>query len=162
MKPTLLLIPSLLCLPLFGGPPARNSGDSTPAPRAFGYELTWFTVDGGGGMFATGQGFELTGTIGQPDANVTPMTGSEFVLRGGFLSELPACPNACGDIHPDGVIDLVDFALFAQCFGLREYSSIDCACSDLNQDGSIDLQDFATLSLLFGGSAEPGPPPNCP
>ena len=162
MKRTTLLLAGLLCLPAIGSSPDQRNGPNQAAPRAFGYELTWFTVDGGGGMFASGQGFELTGTIGQPDANVMPMTGSDFVLRGGFLSELPACPYACGDIHPDGVIDLVDFALFAQCFGLREYSSVDCACSDLNQDGSIDLQDFATLSLLFGGSAEPGRPPNCP
>ena len=31
------------------------------------YALDWWTVDGGGDMWATGGGFELSGTIAQPD-----------------------------------------------------------------------------------------------
>ena len=36
------------------------------------YDLGWFTIDGGGGMFSTGGGYELGGTIGQPDAGGGP------------------------------------------------------------------------------------------
>jgi len=47
-----------------------------------GYELTWWTVDGGGQMYSVGGGYELGGTIGQPDAGV--LTGGGYTLGGGF------------------------------------------------------------------------------
>ena len=43
----------------------------------------WWTIDGGGEMFTTGGDFELSGTIGQPDAGEI-MTGGDFELAGGF------------------------------------------------------------------------------
>jgi hypothetical protein len=46
------------------------------------YDLTWSSIDGGGFTFSTGGGYELGGTIGQPDAGV--MTGGDFTLGGGF------------------------------------------------------------------------------
>ena len=39
----------------------------TPAAFAQEFDLSWRTIDGGGGYSAAG-GFELEGTIGQPDA----------------------------------------------------------------------------------------------
>jgi hypothetical protein len=47
-----------------------------------GYELSWWTVDGGGQMYSIGGGYELGGTIGQPDAGV--LTGGGYILGGGF------------------------------------------------------------------------------
>jgi len=47
------------------------------------YAIDWHTIDGGG-TASTGGGFSLTGTIGQPDASATPMTGGELQLEGGF------------------------------------------------------------------------------
>ncbi len=32
------------------------------------FDLSWHTIDGGGEMFTSGGNFELSGTIGQPDA----------------------------------------------------------------------------------------------
>lgn len=46
-----------------------------------GYEMPWFTVDGGGGESAGG-GFTLAGTIGQADAGA--LSGGPFTLVGGF------------------------------------------------------------------------------
>ncbi|MHC4696916.1 MAG: hypothetical protein ACYTFA_09250 [Planctomycetota bacterium] len=46
------------------------------------YAIDWYTIDGGGAMRSTGGDFELSGTIGQPDAGV--LTGGEFELSGGF------------------------------------------------------------------------------
>jgi hypothetical protein len=46
-----------------------------------GYDLTWSTIDGGGGTSAGG-GYTLTGAIGQPDAGV--MSGGGYTLTGGF------------------------------------------------------------------------------
>ena len=47
-----------------------------------GYDLTWSTVDGGGGTFSAGGGYSLGGTAGQPDAGV--LNGGGYTLGGGF------------------------------------------------------------------------------
>jgi len=49
------------------------------------YSIDWFTIDGGGGTSAGGV-FALSGTIGQPDANLQALTGGNFSLTGGFWS----------------------------------------------------------------------------
>jgi hypothetical protein len=46
------------------------------------YDLTWWTVDGGGDT-ATGGGFTLSGTIGQPEPGPVS-TGGGFTLTSGF------------------------------------------------------------------------------
>lgn len=53
---------------------------STALARS-GYDLSWWTVDGGGGI-ASGGPYTLTGTIGQPDAGT--LTGGDYTLGGGF------------------------------------------------------------------------------
>jgi hypothetical protein len=50
--------------------------------RIAGYDLTWWTADGGGGNSA-GNGYSLNGTIGQPDAG-TIASGGGYTLAGGF------------------------------------------------------------------------------
>jgi len=47
------------------------------------YDLTWSTVDGGGGASACGV-YALAGTAGQPDAGV--LAGGVYTLQGGFWS----------------------------------------------------------------------------
>jgi hypothetical protein len=46
------------------------------------YDLSWWTVDGGGTTNSQGGGYALSGTIGQPDAGV--LTGNGYTLAGGF------------------------------------------------------------------------------
>lgn len=46
-----------------------------------GYSLSWWTVDGGGGT-SNSSAYDLSGTIGQPDAG--SMSGGGYVLVGGF------------------------------------------------------------------------------
>lgn len=46
------------------------------------WDLTWFTIDGGGATSSAGDGFALSGTIGQPDA--VSLSGGVYTLRGGF------------------------------------------------------------------------------
>jgi hypothetical protein len=51
-----------------------------------GYDLTWNTYDTGGGVLSAG-GYDLTGTIGQPD--VAPVwSGGSYTLVGGFWGGL--------------------------------------------------------------------------
>ena len=52
-----------------------------------GLDLTWSTVDGGGGT-STGGVLSLQGTIGQPDAGT--LVGGSFVLQGGFWDVVQA------------------------------------------------------------------------
>ena len=51
------------------------------AQTGSGYDLTWSTIDGGGGT-ATGSDYAVAGTFGQPDAGV--MSGNAYTLSGGF------------------------------------------------------------------------------
>jgi hypothetical protein len=46
-----------------------------------GYDVSWWTVDGGGGESAGGD-YALAGTVGQPDA--ITLTGGDYTLVGGF------------------------------------------------------------------------------
>ncbi len=48
-----------------------------------GYDVTWWTVDGGGQSASIGGDYSLADTIGQPDAGPT-LTGSSHTLTGGF------------------------------------------------------------------------------
>jgi hypothetical protein len=72
-----LLVALVLCLTAVALPslPAASQSDS-------GYELAWFTVDGGGATFSAGGGYELGGTTGQPDAGT--LNGAGYSLAGGF------------------------------------------------------------------------------
>ena len=52
------------------------------------YEISWYTIDGGGGR-SSGGPYSLTGTIGQPDAAYS--AGGNFELLGGFWPGGPLC-----------------------------------------------------------------------
>ena len=51
------------------------------------YALTRATLDGGGGV-SQGGVYALTGTIGQPDANIQHSAGGDISLGGGFWARL--------------------------------------------------------------------------
>jgi len=51
------------------------------------FDLSWNTVDGGGGT-SSGGSYELSGTIGQPDAGT--LSGGSYTLLGGFWGGVAA------------------------------------------------------------------------
>ena len=55
---------------------------SVLAQNGESYELTWWTVDGGGSIYNQGGEYSFGGTIGQPDAGT--LSGGEYTLAGGF------------------------------------------------------------------------------
>ncbi len=68
------------------------------AQSAGGVDLSWWTIDGGGGRL-TGGSLALEGTIGQPEAG--RLTAGDLVLYGGFWGPAiqttppaPGCPDA--------------------------------------------------------------------
>ena len=62
-----------------------------------GYDLTWWTVDGGGGT-VSGGGYTLMGTAGQPDAGPA-LVGDGYTLVGGFWSGVGEAPPTCPDAY---------------------------------------------------------------
>src|SRR5207245_8763204 len=50
-------------------------------------DLSWLTIDGGGGT-STGGAFAVSGTIGQPDAGAS--SGGNFAVAGGFWGVIAA------------------------------------------------------------------------
>lgn len=111
------------------------------------YQLARYTIDNGGTMFSKdGSGFEMSATIGQPDAGT--MTGEGYELSGGFW--FPVSPADCND---DGVVGLPDFKDFEVCLsGPGGLSTTDgCHCFDVDSDGFVTMQDFSTLQIQFVG-----------
>jgi len=96
-----------------------------PAKGAGPYEISWYTIDSGGGTSTGGQ-YTLTGTIGQPDAGWS--IGGIYELLGGFRPGGPLC-----------VVGFDDFARFAD--GWLETGS-DLA-GDLDADNDVDLDDLS-------------------
>jgi hypothetical protein len=56
----------------------------TMAVHAQSYNIDWYKISGGGGT-STGGIYQVSGTIGQPDAS-RAMTGGNYSLTGGFWS----------------------------------------------------------------------------
>jgi hypothetical protein len=91
------------------------------------YNLSWSTIDGGGGQSSGGQ-YVLTGTIGQPDASYSE--GGGYELLGGFWPGGPLCfvnfedfarfaelwletgTGLAADLYEDDVVDFLDLKLF--------------------------------------------------
>lgn len=109
-------------------------------------EISWHTIDGGGVTISTGGDFELSGTIGQPDAGPV-MTNGGFELTGGFWFETPP-----GDCNRTGNVDLQDYASFEPCLtGPNAGVTLGCECFDMNRSGTVDLVDFAISQATFTG-----------
>ena len=66
------------------------------AATAQTYSIDWYKISGGGGT-STGGTYQVSGTIGQPDASGA-MTGGSYSMTGGFWSlinvvQIPGVPN---------------------------------------------------------------------
>jgi hypothetical protein len=109
------------------------------------YDVSWYSVDGGGGTSAGG-GFTLAGAIGQPDAGTA--SGGDFVLVGGFFAggggeTAPPCP---GDIDGGGAVDFGDLLSVLAAFG----SCSEPCPEDLDGNGAVDFSDLLTVLAAFG------------
>src|ERR1043166_8188399 len=110
------------------------------------YDISWYTMDGGGGMFSTGGTFSLGGTIGQPDAQPNPvMSGGTYNLTGGFWPVAQVC-YCLGDMNGDGQKDGRDVQRFMSCV----LTGGDCSCADVDQTNGVTVSDinFFVSSLL--------------
>ncbi len=85
--------------------------------RGVAFDLSWYSVDGGGGLMSTGGTFELSGTIGQADAGL--MTEGSYALTGGFWAV-----SRAGDIFGDG-FESGDVGFWSSSIGLSRALSRD-------------------------------------
>jgi hypothetical protein len=110
------------------------------------YDATRSTVDGGGVMASGDGSFELSGTIGQPDAGA--LSGGNFSVTGGFWF-----PLAPADCNVDGAVDLYDYGSFESCMSGPEGGLLgpSCACFDLDGDVDVDLDDVGAFQRSFSG-----------
>jgi hypothetical protein len=134
---------------------------SASAASAQTFDLSWYTIDGGGGT-STGSGFTLSGTIGQPDAGA--MTGGGFTLRGGFwpgASDAP-CPGARADADCDGLVNFFDIDPFVMAlFDLPAYQASFCdgqICAvDIDCSGLVNFFDIDPFVTCIFGACDPCP-----
>ena len=101
--------------------------------------------------------------IESPEANVlqavplppepSPVEAATVTMGTPSFTFTVGCP--CGDIDMSGgPVNLVDFGLFALCYG-RTGPGGDCTqayfeCSDMNASGKVNLEDFGLLALWYG------------
>ena len=100
------------------------------------YDLSWGTIDGGGGQ-SSGGSYILTGTIGQPDAAYS--AGGDYELLGGFWPGGPLC-----------FVEFEDFARFAELW-LETGTGL---AADLHEDEDnivnlLDLKVFVDYWLWY-------------
>jgi len=108
------------------------------------FEVSRSTIDGGGVMFSTGGDFELSGTIGQPDAGT--MAGGDFSLSGGFWFAEPP-----GDCNSTGNVNLLDYDDLQVCLSGPDAGlpASECNCFDIDNDSDVDLSDIGRFQVSF-------------
>lgn len=110
------------------------------------YEMTWQTIDNGGGVIVSGDIYMLVGTFGQPDAG-PKLAGGIYELRGGFWAGVKTSPPCPGDLNSDAVVDLNDLAILLGNYGA---TGATMEQGDLNGDTNVDLSDLAILLSHYG------------
>ena len=140
------------CTPLFAHIAAivLCAGVAAFAPIGGGdFDLSWHTVDGGGGGSSTGSGFELAGTIGQHDAGPA-MTGGTFTLLGGFWPGAGSAPGVpCpADFDNSSAVDVKDLLFLLGAWGPCPKKG---AClADFDNSSAVDVKDLLFLLGAWG------------
>ena len=145
---------------IFTGVSVALAGTAALAYFGGEFDLSWFTIDGGGGAASTGGDFALAGTIGQPDAGA--MSGGDFTLAGGFWVGASSGGGGCtrdpewicdGDTDGDGQVNPVDSGLVQASFGSTDEA--DLCQYDVDCDGQINPVDSGIVQSLFGTCEAP-------
>jgi hypothetical protein len=116
------------------------AGDSeSPA-----FDLSWSTVDGGGGPCASGN-LNLHSTIGQPDAG-SPLIGGNLELVGGFWAAASPGVEPCpADITGDNVVNITDLLAVISAWGQTGPHP-----ADVNGDNTVNISDLLAVISEWG------------
>lgn len=104
------------------------------------HELSWRTVDCGGGA-SSGGAFELVGTIGQADAGGV-MAGGAFAVTGGFWTT--AGERCRPDLDGSGAVDVGDILAVLGAWGNPG------GPEDLDDSGTVDVGDLLIVLAAWG------------
>jgi hypothetical protein len=131
------------------------------APALAQLAVDWYTVDGGGDMWTTGGNFELSGTIGQPDAGVV-MTGGDFELTGGFWVIGAPQAGCVGDLNCDGQVDFGDINPFVLRLSnpaayAAQYPGCPDGNGDIDGDSAVNFGDINPFVSLMSNGQGPCP-----
>lgn len=112
------------------------------------FDLSWSTVDGGGGISAGGQ-FSISGTVGQPDAGA--LVGGQFKIGGGFWSgmsvlQIPGAPILKIKLLPNGQA-VISWPLGVTGFALEEAAAVSGAAWSNTPQGVIDTATEHTVTV---------------
>ncbi len=137
-RPRPLILPAAILAGALAAPALAQTGG--------GFDLSWWTVDCGGGVSASGP-FSMTMSLGQPDAG--QMSGGAFTLSGGFLGGgggAPPCYANCDGSTSIPVLTVNDFICFQSQFA--------SGASYANCDGSttaptLTVNDFICFQSRF-------------
>ena len=121
---------------------ALASCSALAGPSGGQFEITWYTIDAGGTSNASGGGFELAGTIGQPDAGPV-LSGGQFSLAGGFWPGVDSGPPCPADLTGDGQLNFFDVSAF-----LTAFSAMD-PVADFTGDGMYNFFDVSAFLTAF-------------
>jgi len=89
------------------------------------YSIDWYKVAGGGGT-STGAAYQVSGTVGQPDAG-SAMSGGQYSVTGGFWSLIAAVQTAGApvlSITHSGNSVTVSWPLAANGFALQQNNNV--------------------------------------
>jgi hypothetical protein len=107
------------------------------------YDLSWHTIDGGGGT-SSGGDYSLTGTIGQPDPGA--MSGGTFALVGGFWAAGSDVGIPCpADITGDDQVGPADLGNLLAAWGTNPGGP-----PDFSGNGNVGPEDLGTLLAGWG------------
>ena len=101
----------------------------------------------GDGNPNTGGEYELSGTIGQPDAGLV-MTGGDLEVVGGFWPAGVEEPFCFGDLNGDNAVNLTDLAQLLGNSGTISDATYEDG--DLDGDADVDLADLGALLGVYG------------
>jgi hypothetical protein len=113
------------------------------------YDLSWSTVDGGGGSASAGGSYTLGGTAGQPDAGV--LSGGDYAILGGFWSGGAVITGVGDDGSPDGTVPPLVFRLHDTApnpFNPRTRISFDLPRAGLVRVAVYDLRGILVRTLV--------------
>jgi hypothetical protein len=124
---------------------------ASTAQSAGPLDLSWCTIDGGGGIASNG-GFALAGTIGQPDAGIMD-DGAGLVMLSGFwaldLGAPQPCYSDCDTSTGIRTLDIFDFLCFQNRFASADPYACDCDTS--TGAATCDIFDFLCFQNAYAG-----------
>lgn len=119
------------------------------------FDLSWSTIDGGGGASGAGQ-FSLVGTIGQPDAG--KLTGGNFSIEGGFWSgisvtQMPGAPILKIKLLANGQA-LLSWPITVNGFSLQESPSAAVPNWNPTPQSIVDTATEHTVTVPANGAVK--------